>query len=272
MPTSLTRVGLAYSGGLSAWIESIPAEVECLEITAEEFYKGGRGRVRGFRERMPLLVRTRRLSLGTPGAIDANELAWAASFVREAQPLWMSEALGFRCSAEVDLAASVPVSLTDETLDVVVEHARTVTEACGVPMLLENVASCLAVPGPMSEPQFLNHFCERSGCGLLLDVTALAVSGRNHRFDPLRWVEELDPRSIVQLHVGGLRERDGRWHDTRDAPLDEDVLGLVACVLQRASVRAVVLVREGRFPPIDEIGADLGRLRALAGSRGTSVA
>jgi uncharacterized protein (UPF0276 family) len=267
----LTYVGLGHCGGLAAWIASAPAEVECVEVTAEAFYKGGRGLVHGLRDRVPLLVRTRRLSLGTPGPVDPDELAWSASFVREAQPLWMSDALGFRCSSEVDLAASVPVALTDETLDLLVDHARVVTEACGVPLLLENIASRLAIAGTMREPAFLNRFCDRSGCGLALDVTALAVAGRNHRFDPVRWIEELDPRWVVQLHVGGCRERDGGWHDAHDAPLDDEVLGLTGFVMERAAVRAVVLLRNGRFPPIDEIVADLRRLKSLArpGGAGT---
>lgn len=259
----MTRVGVLYRGGFSHWIETAPAEVQCIEVTAEDFYKGGRGRLGLLRQHCPLLVTTLRLSLGTPGPLDRDELRWFSALVLEAKPLWISERLGFRCTPEIDLAASVPVPLTSDTLRLLVDHARAAVDACGTPLLLENIASCLSIPGTLAEPEFLNRFCEQAGCGVLLDVTALLVNGRNHGFDPLRWLAELDVSHVVQMRVGGCREEAGRWEATHDAPLDEDVLGLVRVVLKRSPVQAVVLERDSRFPPTPEIVADLRRLHAL---------
>jgi len=267
----VTRVGVAYRAGLAHWIDAGPREIECVEITAEDFYKGGRGKLRGLGGLTPLLVRTRRLSLGTPGPLDAAELAWFASLVREAKPLWISEHLGFRCTPEIDLVSPVPVALTEAALHGFIDRAREVVDVCETPLLLENLASPLAIAGSMTEPEFLNRFCAHSGCDVLLDVTALLVNSRNHGFDPGHWLAALDPSHVVQIHIGGCTEQDGRWDDTHDAPIDEDLWSLAEVVLERSPVQAVILERDSRFPPVAELANDLKRLKTLC-ERGRSGA
>ena len=267
----MTRVGVAYRAGLAHWIDAGSREVECVEITAENFYKGGRGKLRVLGGLTPLLVRTRRLSLGTPGPLDAAEVAWFAALVRDAKPLWISEHLGFRCTPEIDLVSPVPVALTEAALRGFVDHAREVVDVCGTPLLLENLASPLAIRGSMTEPEFLNRFCDQSGCGVLLDVTALLVNGRNHGFDPVDWLGALDAEHVVQIRIGGCTEQDGRWDDTHDAPIDEDLWSLAEVVLARAPVQAIILERDSRFPPIAELASELERLKALSGRQPADV-
>lgn len=259
----MTRVGVAYRAPLAHWIDAGPADFDCVEVNAEEFYKGGRAKLEVLRRRTPLLLHTQRLSPGTPGPLDAHELAWFAALVREAKPLWISEHLGFRCTPEIDLGRVVPVSRTEEALATFVAHARDIVDACRTPLLLENIASPLDIRGPLSEPEFLNRLCEQAGCGVLLDVTALLVNSRNHRFDAAEWLRALEVRHVVQIHAGGCRERDGRWDDTHDAPIDDELWPLVEAVLARQRVSAVVLERDERFPAVSEIAREVERLRAL---------
>ena len=261
---TVARVGVAYRAPLAHWLDAGSPDIEYVEVNAEDFYKGGRAKLEVLRWHAPLLVHTRRLSPGTPGPLDAHELAWFAALVQEAKPLWISEHLGFRCTPEIDLACVVPVPLTDETLDTFVSHVQDIVDACGTPLLFENIASPLAIRGNLSEPEFLNRLCERAGCGVLLDLTALLVNGRNHRFEAAQWVRALDLENVVQIHIGGCRERDGHWEDTHDAPIDEELWTLAEAVLARQSVRAIVLERDARFPAVNEIALELERLRMLS--------
>jgi uncharacterized protein (UPF0276 family) len=261
---AVTRIGVAYRAALAHWIDAGSPHIECVEVNAEDFYKGGRAKLEVLRRHAPLLVHTRRLSPGTPGPLDADELAWFATLVREAKPLWISEHLGFRCTPEIDLACVVPVSLTEETLATFVSHVRQIVDACETQLLLENIASPLVIRGHYGEPEFLNRLCEQTGCGVLLDLTALLVNSRNHRFDPERWLRALDLGHVAQIHIGGCRERNRSWEDMHDAPIGEELWTLAEAVFARQSVRAVVLERDARFPVVSEIERELDRLRVLS--------
>lgn len=260
---SSASVGLAYHPALAPWLDRAPDEVERLEVVAERFYDGGMRRLRVLSERFPLLVHTRRLSLAAPGPHDAIELKRLSALVSEANPLWVSDHLGFRYAPGVDLGSPCPVALDRRTLDLVVERALRVVERCGTPFLIENISSPIVIMSSMSEPEFLNRFCEITGCGVLLDLTGLYVGARNHGFDSGAWLDELDRSHVVQIHVGGCREVEGRWDDTHDAPIVDDVWELLREALKGAAVKAVILEWEARFPPTSVLKAELHGIKAL---------
>jgi uncharacterized protein (UPF0276 family) len=259
--------GIAYRPALASWIDTRPREIECLEITAEQFYKGGEALARSLASAYPVVVHTSRLSLGTPGTLDRQELGWFVSLIREVDPPWISEHLGFRRTDEVDLGFPTPTLLNADTLSLFTDHCREVMDRCGTRLLVENITSPLAIRGAISEPDFFNRLCKASGSGVLVDVTALVVNSRNHGFDARSWLGELEPSHIVQLHLGGARRGDDAWLDTHGDPVDDEVWALAADVLTRAPVRAIVLERDEHFPPVGQLAAELRRGAALAGGR-----
>jgi hypothetical protein len=262
----VSRVGISFRWALASWLERSPPEVACLEIVAEHFIKAGGGYLRSLADRYPLLVHTERLSVGTPGPLDGGELTALAALVRELKPLWVSDHLGFRRTREVDLGSPVPMLLNNRTLALVAERVQRMTDACQVPLLLENLSSPLALHGTLSEPEFLNRLCARTGCGVLLDAAALLVNSRNHGFDALAWLQALDPAYIVQVHVGGCRESDGRGENVHDDAVPEEVWEFLAEVLKRGSIEALVLERDAGFPAPEDLAQELRRMRTLAGA------
>ena len=95
-------------------------------------------------------------------------------------------------------------------------------------LILENVTSSLRIDGELTETEFLNQLCERAGCGLLLDVTNLFINAKNHGYDPRQWLREIDPSRIKQLHVVGYSLQAGRFHDHHSAPIQDDLMELIA--------------------------------------------
>ena len=256
---------MAYRPGLATWIESHPIGLGCLELDAEQFYKGCEGQLRSLAEAYPLVLHGSGLSLGTPGPLDQEELGLFSAVVRLTDPLWVSEHLGFRRTAEVDLAHPSPVPLTGDTLASFVEHCREVVERCRKPLLIENIAYHLQIPGAMSEPEFLNRLCDEVGCGLLVDLTALAVNGHTHGFDPRGWLDAIEHRWITQVHIGAYDRDGGRWSDSHAARVPEDIWELARHVIKSAPVRAVILERDGSFPHASELRDELRRIAGLSG-------
>lgn len=243
------RVGLGYRQELATWLATRPDGIQCLEIVAEHFFPEGRERLlHDLRRVYPLMVHGLGISLGTPGPLVEEDVRRFERVVAEADPLWISEHVAFTRTSEVDLGHLNPVVPSRESLRVLAEHAMELSGRCRKRLLLENITSHVRLEGEWSEPEFLNRLCEASGCGLLLDVTNLYVNGRNHGFDPRDWLRDLDVRRIVQLHVVGYTERDGRWHDEHAEAIQEDLMDLIHEVLRRAPVEAVVLERDERFP------------------------
>ncbi|MGZ0166371.1 MAG: multinuclear nonheme iron-dependent oxidase [Planctomycetales bacterium] len=191
---------------------------------------------------------------------ESTTLKQFAHVVRTANPEWISEHVAFTRSNEVDLGHLNPVAPTKASLQTVVDHARELMDDCQKPLILENVTSFLRLPGEMSEPEFLNRLCEQSGSGLLLDVTNLLINARNHKFDELEWLAELNPDHIVQLHVVGYSCRDGVWLDYHGAAIQDDLYELIREVVRRTSIRAVIVERDTNFPPVSELARELTRL------------
>jgi len=262
---------VAYRPELATWIESHPAALGCLEIKAEQFYKGCEGQLRSLAEAYPLVIHGSGLSLGSPGALDQEELGLFSAVVRLADPLWVSEHLGFRRTAEVDLAHPSPIPLTTDTLALFVGRCRDVVERCRKPLLIENIAYHLQISGEMSEPEFLNRLCDETGCGLLVDLTALAVNGRTHGFDPRVWLDAIERRRITQVHIGAYGKDGDRWSDSHADRVPEDIWELARHVIRSAPVRAVILERDESFPHASELQDELRRIAGLSGNRSRSL-
>lgn len=257
------RLGIGYRKPLSRWIQSNPPEIGCLEITAEHFFDSSEEILRDLRRLYPLFVHGLGLSLGTPGPLDPETLENFARVVRAADPLWISEHIAFTRTAEIDLGHLNPVAPTRETLRVISDHARELSDQCAKPLILENITSHLRMEGEMRETDFLNELCDSADCGLLLDVTNLYINGRNHGFDPIGWLKQINPERIVQLHIVGYSHRDGGWHDSHSEPIQDDLLDLLREVLDYAPVQAVILERDDPAPRPDEIAAELRKLEAV---------
>lgn len=256
-------IGIGYRRELAAWIASRPAAVECLEITAEHFYDDGEETLPQLRKEFRLFVHGLGLSLGTPGPLDPRRVEQFARVVQLAQPDWISEHVAFTRTPEVDLGHLNPIRPTRDTARMIAEHAREISERCRKPLLLENITSHLRVDGELSEPDFLNEVCDRADCGLLLDVTNLHINSRNHRFDPLGWLREIEPSRIRQLHIVGYSREGERFTDGHGEAIQPELIELARAVVEYAPVQAIILERDTNFPGADAMADEVAKLRDL---------
>ena len=173
--------------------------------------------------------------------------------------------VAFTRTAEIDLGHLNPVPLTRAMLETIIQHAREVSDRCGRRMLLENITSHVRLAGDLAETDFFNTLCERSGCKLLLDVTNLFINSRNHDFDPLTWLREIEPQNIVQLHIVGYSRQGIRYADSHAAPIQEELIELAREVIRYAPVQAVILERDEDFPDINGLEVEVAKLQRICG-------
>lgn len=260
----LDQIGLLYSPAFAPWIERSGAFVECLELQAYRFYYPSPKLVDSICCLRPNIISKGRLSLGTPGPLDADRVRAFAVIVGRTNPLWISEPLGFSGTDESSWEADLPICPGQRSLSTIADHAMQVMDVCQKGLLLETTASSIRARGSIRETDFLNQICQKANCGVLLDVTALLVNAMNHRFDPVEWLHQVDHRLILQLHVSGYSRRGNRCFDEHLSTVQEDVWSLVEEVLGYCSPRAIILEREGSYPPILFIERELARLKELS--------
>ncbi|MEQ1758122.1 MAG: DUF692 family multinuclear iron-containing protein [Vicinamibacterales bacterium] len=255
--------GVCYDSRFDPWIEDHAIDVGCVEVQAEHFYTSTPHRLRWLAARSPLIVRCSSLSLGGPDPVDERQLASCAAVLRDADALWLTHPLGFSRAGEIDLGMNIPISLTAPNLDLVIDRINDVVERCGRQLLIENGSSRLTVSGTLVETEFLNRLCARSASKLLIDLSALCIDGRRHRFTPTSWLDDIDPQQIAQLRVVSPMDS---IDPAAPAPTLDEQFSLVARVLTRARPQAIVLAAPRG--PLDVVARALAQLRAVATNGG----
>jgi uncharacterized protein (UPF0276 family) len=122
---------------------------------------------------------------------------------------------------------------------------------------LENLAHFFVLRGTLREADFLGRVLEKTGCGLLLDVTNTYANAWNFGHDPRAFIDEVIGHAVrVQMHLAGGRvdARTQRYLDTHSEPIPEAVWDLYrhALAVGQGKVDAVFIERDWNFP--DEEG------------------
>ena len=124
------------------------------------------------RERFPLSLHGVGLSIGADRPLDGDHLARLKGLVDRYQPALVSEHLAWSTHETSFLNDLLPVPYTPEALARVAEHVSQVQDTLGRQILIENPSTYVVFESStMSETDFLKGIVERSGCGLLLDVS-----------------------------------------------------------------------------------------------------
>jgi uncharacterized protein len=259
-------IGLGYRPAMSEWLAGGAPEVECLELTAEHFFDAPDSAIEAIGDLYPCSVHGLGLSLGTPGPIEPAALSRYARVARLARARWATEHIAFTHAAGIDLGHLNPVGPTEDNLSLLVEHALAVHEATRLPVCLENITSHLRLEGSIRETEFLNALCSASPhIGLLLDVTNLYVNARNHGFDAAAWLAELEPGIVRQMHIVGFGGTNGALVDDHRAPIQPELLDLLAMAAERHEVEAVIVERDLNIPGPSELVDELSRVRRSLG-------
>ncbi|HEY9099183.1 MAG TPA: DUF692 domain-containing protein [Thiobacillus sp.] len=245
-----------------------PQRVDWLEIISENYMvPGGKplAMLDAILERYPVAMHGVSLSIGSTDGLDAQYLTELKALANHVQPMWISDHLcwtGVRGRNAHDL---LPLPYSEEALRLVVRHVEQVQDALGQRMLLENVSSYLNYrSSEMSEWEFLRQVAEQADCLLLLDVNNIYVSGINHGFDPIGFLDHLPIERVQQIHLAGHSDHGDYIVDTHDHPVAEPVWDLYRYTCERFGAVATMIERDDYIPALSELIAELDRARAIA--------
>lgn len=207
-------------------LDSKPDEVDFLEVHAENFFADG-GIVRALlddvREQYALSVHGTSLGLGSHTPVPESVLTQFADLVSRTDPILVSEHLCFnRALIDGELKHSgdlLPIPYNNDSLEVLGAQIQRVQERIQRPILIENLSAYIDpnVLEPLAEDQFdeitfLNLMCDRTGCGLLLDLNNLLVNAHNANVEKpvehiLDALQALSDKNVGEIHLAGFNRR-----------------------------------------------------------------
>ena len=243
--------------------------VDFVEVISENFMvDGGKPRqiLRDVRASYPVALHGVSMSVGSADGLDGAYLARLRALVDEIEPLFVSDHLSWTRIEGFSSHDLLPLPYTDEALALVCANIGRAQDTLGRTMLIENPSTYIAFEGTdMTEWQFLDAMCARSGCGLLLDVNNVFVSATNHGFDPIAYLNGVPHERVRQIHLAGHSRGQDMLIDTHDQPVPTSVWDLYAHVLPMLGPVATMIERDDDIPPLDELLAELDLARRIGG-------
>jgi hypothetical protein len=216
------------------------------------------------RHAVPVLLHGIDLSLGGAERADPERIAHWARAVEALEPPWISEHIAFTRAAGSDVGHLMPVPFTREAVQALAANVSLLEAAVpGVPLLLENIAYTITLPGEMTEAAFVRAVLDATGAGLLLDLENVHANAANHGYDPIAYLEQLPLDRVVEVHLAGGVWEGGTYADTHSAPVPEESWRLLSWLAERTAVKAVMIERDSHLPPFEEALAEVARAQSI---------
>jgi len=242
-------------------------QVDFLEIIADHYLDSTKEQLEELdllASHFTLIPHAINLSLGSAEGVDPEYIRKLAGLIRHLNPPWWSEHISYTRAGGVDIGHLSPLPFTGEAIDTICSNIAQVRRSIETPLILENITYTVAFPfSEMDEASFLEEVLERSGCGLLLDVTNVYTNSVNHGYDPVEFLDRLPLDRVVQMHFVGGHWQDGVLVDSHSHSTPDEVWKLMEAVMARTQVKGVVLERDENLPPFDELIAELKQVRRL---------
>jgi uncharacterized protein (UPF0276 family) len=247
--------------------EHATVPVDFVEVISENFMVDG-GRpleiLRRVRERHPVALHGVSMSIGSADGLRADYLERLRALVEAIEPLFISDHLSWSRIGQFNSHDLLPLPYTTEALDCVCRNIHEAQSVLGRPMLIENPSSYLAFAGEMTEWEFLEAMCDRTGCGLLLDVNNIYVSAVNHGFEPLAYLSGIPAGRVRQIHLAGHSAGRELLIDTHDRPVPPSVWAVFDAAIDRLGPVAIMIERDDDIPPLVSLLEELETARQRA--------
>lgn len=263
-----TGVGIGWRPEIAGFVADLPGLRFC-EVIAESLPLGGpvpeplaELRTRG----VAVVPHGVRLSLGGAEAVDPHRIEHLARAADLVDAPLVSEHIAFVRAGGLEAGHLLPVPRTGASLAALTANIRRTQAELDVPLALEPIATLFDWPDDeLDEADFLTELLDRTGALLLLDIANVYANAVNRGTDPTALLDRLPLERIAYVHVAGGSERGGLYHDTHTDPVPTPVLELISALCERRQPPALMLERDGDYPPAASLAAELDAIAAASG-------
>jgi uncharacterized protein (UPF0276 family) len=230
MTTSEYGVGIGWRPEIAGFVAGLPGlrftEVVAESVPAHGELPSGLAELRG--RGVAIVPHGVRLSLGGADPVEPARVQHLAEVADRLGAPLVSEHIAFVRAAGIEAGHLLPLPRSREAVDAVVANVRRTRAALDVPIALEPIA------------------CNRGT-------------------DPAALFDRVPLDRIAYVHVAGGAEHDGLYHDTHTDAVPRPVLDLLADLCARHRPPAVMLERDGDYPPAAELRDELDAIAKASG-------
>jgi len=250
---------------------AVTADGLWFEVHPENYMVAGGPRLawlETIRSRHPVSLHGVAMSLAADADPDAEHLGRLAALIDRVEPFVVSEHLAWSTWEGAYRPDLLPFPRTREALNRIVANVDQAQDALGRRIAIENPSHYLRIDGhEFDEIDFLSELARRTGCGLLLDVNNVFVSGRNLGGSPEAYIDAFPAAYIDEIHLAGhtpdpaLGER--LLVDSHDAPVAPEVWALYERLIARIGPRPTLIERDDNLPAFDVLLAERDRAASV---------
>ncbi len=238
-------VGLGYRTEIADELKQ--SQCDYLEIIPENYFEKNKLK-QLFAEKSIVIPHGVDLSIASHSGIKKSHLSRLKMIIDILDPPYWSEHISFSSDVEINLGHLSPVPFDDTSIQIIESNLKEVRKHIKTPLILENITYDVKFDSQYSETDFINKLCEKTEVGLLLDVTNLFINSKNHDFNALKFLEELNPDNVIQFHIIGYEIKKGLYVDTHGQAIQEDLWELYKVALNLLKPNGVIIEWDNNFP------------------------
>jgi uncharacterized protein (UPF0276 family) len=265
------RVGIGWRPEIAAALARRRDEIDLVEVIAENFMdRRGSAALRALSAEVPVVLHGVSLGLASAHPVDERRLARLARLVEASRlPVW-SEHLAFVRAGGCEIGHLAAPPRTAATIEGTLRNLARARVLVGTAPVLENIATLVVPPAStMDECAWVSAIAARTDAALLLDLHNLYANAVNFGADPRAMLHAMPLVRVRMVHLSG-----GVWigghAGERERLLDDhlhDVPQTVYDLLAELAAHVtgpldVIIERDGRYPPIDDLLAQVRAARA----------
>jgi uncharacterized protein len=266
--------GIGWRPRLAAGILSNLDRLDIVEVIADDYFhatRRERSALKTLATQTPVTLHGVSLGLASAERVETRRVEQMARLCDEIRPLFWSEHLAFVRGGGIEIGHLAAPPRTEATIAGALANLVLAKRIVGVAPQVENVATLIDPPGSdRDEAAWLSAIVRHSESDLLLDLHNLYANSLNFGFDAREFLTRIPLAKVATIHLAG-----GKWIGRNGARrlLDDhlhDVPDPVYELLEDVAARApqpltVIIERDGKFPSIDVLLAQLDRAREAVG-------
>jgi len=263
--------GLGYRPELHDKILESTSQIDFLEVIAERYAYGADKALYNLAqlaERHPIIPHGVSLSIGTCQRVSKSHLEKIKTLVAITKAPYFSEHLAVTQSPGIELGHLSPVCFNEGVLEHVVDNIDYVQTTLGIPLVLENITLTHEVPGStMPQEAFFKEMCQRTGCGILLDLTNLYTNSVNWKTDLENQLEKFPLEHVVQVHLAGGYWSGDKLIDSHSEAVPDTVWTMFHALLKKTSVKGAIVERDSNFLDFEALLSEVTQIRTALQTR-----
>ena len=231
-------------------------EVSSLEIIPESYFFGKRADFikRLGKSQVPVIGHCVELSLGTDEPLDKRHLSETKRVLDQVNTVIMSDHLCMTRASGIEIGQLTTLPFTKSVIDVTCRKVEQIQKEFSQPFMIENITNRFLYPeNEMDETEFMNSITNKTGCGLLLDVTNLYINSVNFKFNPYRFVDRIKGSSIMGIHLAGGVKEGGVLYDSHSREVPKPVWELLGYVLNKSKPDVIIIEWDQHMPSTERL-------------------